>query len=61
MNRKFDVKDTKAMPAGTFGVWATGMKHYVWIKGESVVQFHGIGPSVIEYVESNDDPRKVNK
>ena len=61
MTRKCDVKNTKAMPAGTFSVWATGMKHYVWIKGETVVQFHGIGPWVIEYVDPNDDPRKVNK
>lgn len=61
MGRTFDVKNTTAMPAGTFGVWAPGMKHYVWIKRETVVQFHGIGPWVIEYVDPNDDPRKVNR
>ncbi len=61
MGSKFDVKNTKAMPAGTFGVWAPGMKHYVWIEGETVVQFRGIGPWVIECVDPNDDPRKVNR
>ena len=51
MGSKFEMKDTKAMPAGTFGVWAPGMKHFVWAKGETIVQFHGIGPWVIEYVD----------
>jgi hypothetical protein len=34
------------------------MKHYVWVKGETVVQFHGDGPWVIEYLDPADDPRK---
>lgn len=57
MGEKFDEKVTKAMPAGTFGFWETGMKHFVWIKGETVVQFHGMGPWSIEYVDPKDDPR----
>ena len=61
MGSKFDVKNTRAMPAGTLGVWAPGMKHFVWTKGETVVQFHGTGPWVIEYVDPNDDPRNVKK
>lgn len=58
MGEKFDEKATKEMPAGTFGHWPAGMKHFVWIKGETVVQFHGIGPWSIEYVNPNDDPRR---
>lgn len=38
-----------------------GMKHFVWVKGETVVQFHGDGPWVIEYVNAADDPRKRKK
>jgi hypothetical protein len=34
------------------------MKHHVWVEGETVVQFHGEGPWVIEYVNPGDDPRK---
>jgi len=30
MGSKFDVKNTKATPSGTFGVRAPGIKHYVW-------------------------------
>ena len=33
-------------------------KHFVWTKGETVVQLHGIGPWTITYVNSSDDPRK---
>ena len=57
MGEKFDIKATKAMPAGTYGHWATGMKHFDWIKGETVVQFHGMGPWSIQYVNPADDPR----
>ncbi len=61
MGEKFDIALTKPMPAGTYGYWETGMKHFVWIKGETVVQFHGLGPWKIEYVNPNDDPRSKNK
>ena len=57
MGEMFDEKATKAMPAGTYGHWAAGMKHFVWIKGETVVQFHGMGPWSIQYVNPADDPR----
>lgn len=58
MGAKFDQSATKAMPAGTFGYWPAGMKHFVWAKGETVVQVHGIGPWKIEYLNPADDPRK---
>jgi len=58
MGDTFDQKKTKAMPAGTFGHWAANMKHFVWVKGETVVQFHGNGPWTIEYLNPQDDPRK---
>jgi len=61
MGEKFDKKATKAMPAGTYGYWESGMKHFVWIKGETVIQFHGMGPWSIQYVNSEDDPRNQKK
>ena len=61
MGSKFDEKTAKPMPAGTYGFWGAGMKHFVWTKGETVVQFHGMGPWTIEYVNPNDDPRNQNK
>jgi quercetin dioxygenase-like cupin family protein len=61
MGDTFDEKATKAMPAGAYGYWPAGMKHFVWSKGETVLQFHGIGPWSIEYVNPNDDPRRNKK
>ena len=61
MGEKFDEKATKAMPAGTYGFWEAGMKHFVWTKGETVVQFHGMGPWSIQYLDPDDDPRKQKK
>jgi quercetin dioxygenase-like cupin family protein len=61
MGDKFDEKSTQAMPAGTYGHWESGMQHFVWIQGETVVQFHGLGPWSIQYVNPEDDPRKQKK
>lgn len=58
MGETFDANKGEALSAGTYGTWPPGMKHYVWVKGETVVQFHGDGPWVIEYVNPADDPRK---
>jgi quercetin dioxygenase-like cupin family protein len=51
------VADAQILPVGTFGVWPAGMVHAVWIEGETIVQFHGMGPWVINYVNPADDPR----
>jgi quercetin dioxygenase-like cupin family protein len=59
MGDKFDPGATKEMPAGSFGHWPAGMKHFVWVKGETIVQAHGMGPWKIEYLNPQDDPRKA--
>ena len=61
MGDKFDSKAGREMPAGTFGTWPAGMKHFVWAKGETIVQLHGDGPWQIEYVNPSDDPRNGKK
>ena len=53
--------DARVLPAGTYGVWPPGMVHAVWIEGETIVQFHGMGPWVINYVSPADDPRNAKK
>ena len=58
MGEKVDEKVFKAMPAGTYGYWEAGMKHFVKVKDETIVQFHGMGPWAIQYVNPEDDPRK---
>lgn len=61
MGDKVDDSKAKAMPVGTYGYWAEGMKHFVSVKGETIVQFHGEGPWVINYVDPKDDPRNQKK
>ena len=61
MGARFDSSKGTAMPAGSYGTWPPGMKHYVWVKGETIVQFHGDGPWTINYVNPDDDPRKEKK
>jgi len=58
MGDKFDKSATQAMPAGAFGYWPAGMKHFAWANGQTVVQVHGIGPWGIQYLNPADDPRK---
>ena len=53
--------DAHDLPAGTYGAWPPGMVHAVWIEGETIVQFHGMGPWVINYVNPADDPRNAKK
>jgi hypothetical protein len=57
MGDAFDKKLGRAMPAGAYGCWPAGMKHFVWVTGETVVQFHGTGPWSIKYINPRDDPR----
>lgn len=49
------------LPAGTYGVWPPGMVHAVWTEGETIVQFHGMAPWVINSVNPNDGPRNAKK
>ncbi len=61
MGDKFDESAGRAMPTGTYGYWPAGMKHFVWVTGETIVQFHGMGPWSIKYVNPDDDPRNKKK
>ena len=61
MGEKFDEKALKPMPAGTYGYWDAGMKHFVQTNGETIAQFHGMGPWSIQYVNPADDPRNQTK
>ena len=53
--------DARILPVGTYGVWPPGMVHAVWSEGETIVQFHGMGPWTINYVNPADDPRNAKK
>jgi hypothetical protein len=58
---KFDAKKGHALPAGSYGYWPAGMKHFAWTEGETVIQVHGVGPWGIDYLNPADDPRNEKK
>ena len=58
MGQTWDDKSLVAYAPGSYVVMAAGMPHYAMAKGTAVVQVHGVGPFVVEYVNPADDPSK---
>jgi quercetin dioxygenase-like cupin family protein len=54
----FEATATKAMGAGSYVIMPAGTRHFVWAKGETIIQVHAIGPWGITYVNPADDPRR---
>ena len=55
---KLDMEKTKAVTAGGVAFAQAKTNHFVWISEETEVQVHGVGPTAINYVNPEDDPRK---
>jgi hypothetical protein len=60
MGDTFDRAATNAMPAGSFGFWPAGTRHFAWVEGETILQLHGMGPWTVTYVNPADDPRRAS-
>jgi anti-sigma factor ChrR (cupin superfamily) len=58
MGDKLDEQHGTELHAGGFGVAPARMNHYAWTTEETVVQVHGQGPFMINYVNPADDPSK---
>jgi quercetin dioxygenase-like cupin family protein len=58
MGETFDAKALGDLGAGSYAVMSADMPHYVMARGTTVVQVHGIGPFVFNYVNPADDPSK---
>ncbi len=56
----YDEKGGQALKAGGFMMMPKGMQHFAWFSEETIIQFHGMGPQGITYVNPTDDPRKSN-
>ena len=61
MGNKFDPAAGHELPSGSYAVMPSGMRHYAWSNGETVIQISGLGPFEIHYVNAADDPRKASK
>lgn len=55
---KLDTSSTKPLTSGSVAIMQPKTTHFAWTKDETIVQIHGIGPWVINYVNPADDPRK---
>lgn len=58
MGKTWDDKALTDFAPGSYANMATGMPHYAMAKGVTVVQVHGMGPFVVDYVNPSDDPSK---
>jgi anti-sigma factor ChrR (cupin superfamily) len=61
MGEKYDTASMHEFPTGSFLLMPKEMRHYAAARGETIVQLHGNGPFVINYVNPADDPSKSNK
>ena len=59
MGNTWDDKALGDFAAGSYANMAATMSHYVQAKGATVVQVHGVGPFVVNYVNPADDPSKA--
>ncbi len=59
MGERFDETKGQAVKAGGFVSVPSGMVHYAWFSEPSVVQAHGEGPFILNYVNPADDPSKT--
>lgn len=55
---KFDATKVMALPPGAVAIMQPGTTHFALTKEETIIQIHGIGPWVVNYVNPADDPRK---
>lgn len=58
MGTTWDDKALGDFAPGSYANMAATMAHYAQAKGTTVVQVHGVGPFVVNYVNPADDPSK---
>lgn len=60
MGEKFDPSAMKELGAGSFALLPAEMRHFAMAKTAAILQVHGMGPFVLNYVNPADDPSKAN-
>jgi uncharacterized RmlC-like cupin family protein len=55
---RLDTTATRALVAGSYVLLPKNVPHYNFMKGETILQFRGIGPYDIQYVNPADDPSR---
>jgi hypothetical protein len=59
MGEKFDQAAVKDLPAGGYELLPAEMRHFAMAKTATIVQVHGTGPFILNYVNPADDPSKA--
>ena len=55
---RVDEAAMRELPAGSYVTLPKEEPHYNRMRGETILQFHGIGPYDIVYVDPDDDPSR---
>jgi quercetin dioxygenase-like cupin family protein len=53
-----DETQMRELPAGSYITLPSTVPHFNRMRGETILQFHGIGPYDINYVDPADDPSR---
>ena len=53
-----DEEEMRELPTGSYVTLPAAVPHYNRMRGETILQFHGIGPYDIVYVNPEDDPSR---
>ena len=53
-----DETQMRVLPTGSYVTLSKGVPHFNRMNGETILQFHGIGPYDINYVNPADDPSR---
>jgi quercetin dioxygenase-like cupin family protein len=56
-----DESATTTLGAGAYAFVPAKMAHYAWAEDDTIIQVHGIGPFVINYVNPADDPAREGR
>jgi len=59
MGTAIDPTKGEVVSAGGFFHLDKGMPHAAWATNPTIIQVHGMGPFVINYINPDDDPRKT--
>lgn len=59
MGEKFNTAAMKSTGPGSYALLPAEMRHYAMAKTAVIVQVHGTGPFVLNYVNPADDPSKT--
>lgn len=61
MGERGDEVATRALGVGAYALLPAKMVHFAWADDNTIIQAHGVGPFVINYVNPADDPDKASR